>query len=250
VTQSERCFLGIDVSNLVIFISIITAGLYFDSIAYFHSYFSALGIPQIFLQLPLEFYLVNGVIPILIALFFCAATGIGIFLDPENRLTIGMANSVYLLTGMAFIFSAFQEFDNFLFQAGLILIGIYGIFYFGFLVYKKNNVIKKYWLGSDAGKITVILLLLAFTSVMSLSFGDYMGNRAVNGIAEVSHVDFKFENNSTTEINDVNLSLFFYDNGNYYAFSKNLTTGKLSEVYIIPEKTVEYAKIKWIVKKI
>jgi hypothetical protein len=64
---------------------------------------------------------------------------------------------------------------------------------------------------------------------------------------DISHVDFKFVNNFSSDIDDSNLFLFFHSDGNYYAFSKNQTTEKISEVYIIPEKTIEYVKILRIV---
>jgi hypothetical protein len=250
MTQKDEVFLGVAASNLIVFISIISVGFYFNSIAYFHSYFSVLGIPMIFFQLPLEFYLIHGVIPISTAAVIGMITCLGIFTNSDDWWTTLKGNIAFLILGILFIYMSLTDFFNIggvfltIVKISLFAVGAVSSIVFFYLIKNNFNTVKNTWFSNDLGKLLVVGFVLIVTVLFSINYGVFMAHRTIDGLTpDVSRVNFKLENNLTSDFDNSTLFLFFYNNGNYYAFSKNQTTGKVFELYIVPEKTIGYAKI-------
>lgn len=241
--DNKSIFFDLKESELIFLFSLASAALYFNCIAYFQQYFKVLGFSQFFLHLPLEFYIVNGQIPIAFTTIICLLVFNGIYTKFSGRFTAAISNCPILILALL------SSYDLIAFWQTNVIISTYSVVFtiscyiFYLLLFFANiNLVKYLWEFESFGKICLIILLISSTAVSSQIIGEWEGNQVHDGTSTNNfEIQFKFTNNSSDSIKNEHFSLIFYENGNYYTIMTNQTAKGLSKIYIFPENEIEYA---------
>lgn len=96
----------------VLFITLITASLYFVGVFYYKSYFSKLSIPSNFINIEQSNYLIMGLMPVLVLGFFLAIFFKFWSQEPRNRMDALYCNQLFFIILLLEFFSYTLVFKN------------------------------------------------------------------------------------------------------------------------------------------
>ncbi len=176
--------------DLLVFIPLITAGLYFSTIAYFQSYFRAIGIEQNLLNLNLDYYIINGFGPILIVILVICLCLMGLM--PSKNLSKRFMKSIAffsnfpilaagLVIGYWGITSDRSDLSSTFFSIFSICFGVGTILLY--LIYSGIGVSfwEALWNGTSVHKISMIVTILLICGLFSMFLGEYEGTEFIKG---------------------------------------------------------------------
>jgi hypothetical protein len=246
VTNNKIAF-----DELVIFIPIVTAAIYISLSVYFQMYFRTIGFEQNLLNLNLDFYLINGVIPVFVVLIIFSLTILSAsILSWWSSLWSVFPNFIFLFVIASWLFD-FTPDDKGAYPSIFFITAII-LFIFAILLIPIGGKLLSsgfFFNDSLSWKLYTILRLFFICSIISMGLGQYMGNQFVNGnSSDATQVHFIFTNESTQHFSDdirnESFLLVTYRENCYYVIPMNKSKIKHNSVYIIPDHEVVSSRLE------
>jgi len=247
----------INLDEIGFILPLITGGIYISLSLYFQMYFRTIGIEQNLLNLNLDFYLINGILPISVVLitFFLFMTGTSV--DPQYKywgevlFAFISIITIYICLVIAIYWMFFLDNSGFFFNiffvsVSIILLFFYLIVSFSYPFLSCFNVFTDNFL---LRKMMAIIIFFGLCGFFSIALGVYQGNQFVNGeTSDAVQVHFKFVNETTqhfsNEIENETFLLITYRENCYYVTPLNKSKIKHNNVYILPDQEVISARLE------
>lgn len=226
------------------------AGTFFSCFLYFEFYFRRIGLEIQSMDLPFDFFLVNGIIPLSITFLLLLTAFLALGEDRPSHIVTAVSNNMLLV--IAWVAFNFVRYPNLNFLGITILSFICGMFitiYFAF-IFPNISIVKTMWERGFFHRVMLIFMLLTVSCAVSGIAGQNTGRMFLEGkspdstVIEFSYKDATTYASEQKELDKQNLLLIVYRNGNYYVAPYDDPAPIDSSVFIVPEDQLALVKIK------
>lgn len=246
VQKSER----ITNEEFIVLFILMAAGTFFSTFLFFELYFRRIGLELLSLNLPLDFFLVNGLIPLCITFLILLTAFLALGGERPSYLVTAVSNNMLLV--IAWVAYHFLQYPNLNFFGITVLSFICGMFitiYAAFLI-PNTCFVKSLWERGFFHRVMLIFMLLTVACTVSGIAGMNTGKIFLEGKSPASTVvEFSFSDTAAyayqkEQFDKQNLLLILYRNGNYYVTPYDDPAPHDTTVYIVPEDKTSLVKIK------
>jgi len=234
---------------IVLFI-LMAAGTFFSCYLYFEFYFQRIGLELQSMDLPFDFFLVNGIIPLCITFLLLLTAFLALSNDRTSHIMTAVSNNMLIV--IAWVAFSFLHYPNLNFLGITVLCFICGMFitiYFAFL-FPNISIVRTMWEKGFFHRVMLIFMLLTVACAVSGIAGQNTGKMFIEAKSPASTViEFSYKDAATyaseqKELDKQNLLLIMYRNGNYYVAPYDDPAPRDSSVFIVPEDQLALVKIK------
>jgi hypothetical protein len=234
---------------IVLFI-LMAAGTFFSGLLYFEFYFRRIGLELLSLNLPVDFFLANGMIPLCITFLLLLTAFLALGSEQPSHLVTAVSNNMLLV--IAWIAFNFLQYPNLNFVGVTVLCLVCGMFITLYFAFFFPNVcfVRSLWERGFFHRIILIFMLLAVACTVSGIAGMNSGKLFIESKSPSSTViEFSMKDTAVHAYDKENfdkkiLLLIMYRNGNYYVTQFDDPAPHDTAVYIVPEDVVSLVKIK------
>lgn len=243
--------------EILLFIPVITAGVYFSIFSYYLMYFRTIGIEQSLLNLNLDYYLVNGTVPIAIVLLTFCIGMMGIlphstFSKSTIKIISFISNSPLFFCGLILIYWSLTSENSGIFSylATIFFIIVAISFIIGYFVISWMSIPISHIFNNvkTIQKLIIIFSFLAYCIIFSTFFGEYEGNEFISGKSPSSiQISFNFINESSPQVienfQNETLLLLMHRDGYYYVTYLERNKTKYHPIYLVSDAQVLSTRI-------
>jgi hypothetical protein len=236
--------------EFIVLFFLMAAGTFFCGFLFFESYFRRIGLELLSLNLPVDFFLANGLIPLCITFLVLLTAFLALGSDQPSHLVTAVSNNMLLV--VVWVAWNFLQYPNLNFIGVTVLCLVCGMFitlYFAFL-FPNISIVKSLWERGFFHRIILIFMLLAVACTVSSIAGTNTGRMLIEGKSPSSTIiEFSVKDTAVHAYEKENfdkkiLLLIMYRNSNYYVTPYDDPAPRDTSVYIVPEDQVSLAKIK------
>lgn len=254
---NENIIAFIDYFGRKLFITVIFSILFLIGLVNVYSYLNYFGINHLIVDLPIFYFLIQAVLPIvavlfIILLFLYVLGGIHKLLNltPKRSKYKSIFIMEIIYSIIFYYFASEYIFPSFSPSYALIFINYS---FAGVLIF---SLIWKYWLNkiiinfSNKNEINmnqIYAMFFIFILILLIFTGTFKGKIDARNIVEDSNgrfIDFDWKENTPEEINNKELVLITYQKGNYYVVNHQNPAPEFPKVFIIHDDNINFATIR------